>query len=130
MIDEIRRIPGDELDEQCGEGWERVTDEPDIRGVSAYMITLGESPYWSVSVAVAEFVRDDPLETDLRGQMPAVLRAVDGAANVWEEDREAWGVAGTPSGRALVRAAAGVVDRLAVQTRGRVEALHLRWPEF
>jgi hypothetical protein len=130
MTDDLRRIPGNELDGQCVEGWERVTDEPDIRGVSASMITLGEQPYWSVGVAVAEFVRDSPLETDLRRRMPAALGAVDGAESVWEEDREAWGVCGTPSGEALVRAAAGVVDRLSAQTRACVEALHLRWPEF
>jgi hypothetical protein len=130
MTDEFRRTPGSELDGQCAEGWERVTDEPDIRGISASMITLGEQPYWSVGVAVAEFVRDSPLEIDLRRRMPAALGAVDGAESVWEEDREAWGVSGTPSGEALVRAAAGVVDRLSAQTRACVEALHLRWPEF
>jgi hypothetical protein len=63
-------------------------------------------------LAVAEFLRDDPLDADFR-RMGAALRSVAGAESVWEEDREVWGVIGTPSGEALVRAAAGVVDRLA-----------------
>jgi len=91
MTDEIRPIPRSELDGHCGEGWERVTDQPDLRGVSASMIRLGEQSCWSVAAAVAEFVRDDPLEADLRRQMAAALGAVEGAAGVWEEDREVWG---------------------------------------
>ena len=130
MSDEFRRIPGTELHERCAEGWERVTDEPDICGVSASMITLGDQPHWSVGVAVAEFVGDSPLETDLRRRMPVAVGAVDGAESIWEEDREAWGVSGTPPGEAQARAAAGVVDHLSAQTRACVEALHLRWPEF
>jgi hypothetical protein len=123
MTDEIRRMPATELDDDCPESWERLTDDPDIRGVGASMITVGEQPYWSVGVAVAEFLREDPLETELRQQMTAALRAVDGAESVWEEDREVWGVTGTPSGEALVRAAAGVVDHLAARARVHAENL-------
>lgn len=79
---------------------------------------------------MAEFLRDGPLETDLRQQLAAALQAVDGAESVWEEDREIWGVSGIPSGEALVRAAAEVVDRLAAQARGYVEGSQPRWPEF
>lgn len=120
MTEEIRRIPSTELEEGCAESWERLTDDPDIRGVDASMITLGEQPYWSVGVAVAEFLREDPLEAELRQQMAAALQAVDGVESVWEEDREVWGVTGVPSGEALVRAAAGVVDHLAARARAHV----------
>lgn len=123
MIIEIRPLPAAELDEGCAEGWERVTDDPDILGVSAIMITLGERPYWSVDVSVAEFLRQEPLEGELRQRMGRVLRAVPGADSVWEEDREVWGVTGTPSGADLVRAAAGVVDGLAAQARAHVDSL-------
>src|SRR5258708_1670541 len=47
--------------------------------------------------------------------MAAALRAVDGVERVWEDDREVWGVSGTPSGEALVRAAAHVIDHLAAR---------------
>jgi hypothetical protein len=107
MADEIRRLLADELGEGCEESWERVTDDPDIRCVTVGKITLGEFPYWSVGVAVAEFLRADPLESELRQQMAAALRAVDGAESV----------TGAVSGGALVRAAAGVVDRLADRAR-------------
>jgi hypothetical protein len=117
MADEIRRLPADALGEGCEESWERVTDDPDIRGVAAGKIALGEFPYWSVGVAVAEFLRAHPLESELRQQMAAALRDVDGAERVWEDDREIWGVTGTVSGEVLVRAAAGVVDRLAGRAR-------------
>jgi hypothetical protein len=122
VSDEIRRLLAGELGEGCGEGWERVTDDPDIRCVDAQKITLGEFPYWSVGVAVAEFLRTDPLESELRQQMAAALRAVDGAEMVWQDDREVWGVTGAVSGEALVRAAAGVVDHLADRARGYLDS--------
>ena len=117
MTEEFRRVPPSELDERCDESWERLTDEPDILGVSASRIIGGKFPYWSVEVAVAEFLRTDPLERELRQQMAAALGSVDGAENVWEDDREVWGVTGNASGEALVRGAASVVDSLAVRAR-------------
>ena len=122
MTDEIRRLPADELGEGCAESWERVTDDPDIRAVDAQKITLGEFPYWSVMVALAEFLRADPLEFELRKQMGAALRAVDAAEMVWEDDPEIWGVSGAVSGEALVRAAAGVVDHLADRDRAYLDS--------
>lgn len=123
MRDEIRQVPACELDQDTAESWERMTDDPDILDVDASLTTQGQHPCWSVAVAVAEFLRDGPLETDLRQQMAAALEAVDGAASVWEEDREVWGVTGTPSGEDLVRAAAGVVDHLAARARAYIENL-------
>jgi hypothetical protein len=118
---EFRQLPADQLEEGCEESWERLTDDPDIRGVEAHKITLGEFPYWSIGVAVAEFLRTDPLESDLRRQMAAALGAVDGVERVWEEDREVWGITGTASGEALLRAAAGVVDHLAPRARAEYD---------
>ena len=43
--------------------------------------------YWNVVIWVAEFLREDPLETELRGRIASALGAVDGVA---EEDREVW----------------------------------------
>jgi hypothetical protein len=117
VTDEFWQVPASKLDEPCDESWERLTDEPDILGVSASRITGGKFPYWSVGVAVAEFLRTDPLETELRQRMAAALGSVDGAETVWEDDREVWGVTGNASGEALLRAAASVVDYLAVRAR-------------
>jgi hypothetical protein len=123
VTDEIRRIPSAELDEGAEESWERSVDDPDIRGVDAARIVLGELPYWQVGVAVAEFLRADPLDSELRQRMAAALRAVGGVEAVEEEDREVWLVTGTPSGEALVRAAAQVVDQLAARVRAYVDSL-------
>lgn len=98
MSDEIRQLPAVELGDDCEGSWERPTDDPDIRCVDASKITLGEQPYWAVVVAVAEFLREDPLESELRQQMAAALRAVGGVGSVWEDDREVWDVSGDPSG--------------------------------
>ena len=75
---------------------------------------------WQVAVAVMEFVREDPLESELRRRIPVALRSVEGVETAEEYDRELWFVTGTPSGEALVRAVAEVVDDLADQTRGYV----------
>ena len=97
------------------EAWERVTGEPDVRGVEAGRIDFADG--WNVTVAVMEFVREDPLESELRRRIAAALRSVGGVETAGEMDREVWFVTGTPSGDALVRAAAEVVDDLAGQTR-------------
>ena len=73
-------------------------------------------------VAVAEFLREDPLEGELRERMAAALVGVAGAGEVAEDDREVWLVTGSPSGEALIRAAAGVVDGLAHRARAYLDA--------
>ena len=110
MID-VRQIVVDGTDE----AWERVTGEPDVRGVEAERIDFAGG--WNVSAAVMEFVREDPLESELRRRIAAALRSVDGVDTIVELDREVWFVTGTPSGDAVVRAVAEVVDDLAEQTR-------------
>jgi hypothetical protein len=48
---------------------------------------------------------------------PHALLSVDGVESAREMDREVWFVTGSPSGEAMARAVAAVVDDLAVQTR-------------
>jgi hypothetical protein len=64
-----------------------------------------------------EFVREGPLEGELRRRIAAALRSVEGVETAEEMDTEVWFVTGTPAGEALVRAVAEVVDDLADQTR-------------
>lgn len=117
MTDEIERVPNHEVDGD--EGWQRLTTDSDVRGVEA----VRHNATWHVVAYVAEFLRVDPLEDDLSAGMLAALRAVPGVTSVEEEDREVWLVGGSPSGQALVRAAAGVVDRLAPQARAYIDGL-------
>jgi hypothetical protein len=64
-----------------------------------------------------EFVRSDPLETELRQRIANALRGVSGVTHVAEHDRESWFLTGTTSGETLISAAAQVIDELADQIR-------------
>jgi hypothetical protein len=118
MTDEIRLVPPDESD--VDELWQRLTDEPDIRGIEAWADSEFEG--WCVEVSAQEFIRTDPLGTELRRRMQAALRAVDGVTEVDRHDNESWLVNGQPSGQQLTRAAADVVDELADQLRAEMPA--------
>ncbi|NKZ08860.1 hypothetical protein [Actinomadura latina] len=113
MSDDIQQIQP--LDSGITEEWARNTDEPDLRAVSA--AKLREGPWWSVGVQVMEFIRAEPLESELRRRIAAALTSVSGVADVEEEDREVWTVTGDPTGKALVEAVAQVLDDLAHRTR-------------
>ncbi len=118
--DEIRRVPNDHVDEEFEQAWIRRTDEPDLRSVSAQEFSIRHnSPNggWQVTVAAMEFVRGSETEADLRRGIISALRAIPEVTNVYEEDREVWGVDGNPSGDELVAAAADVVDQFADRIR-------------
>jgi hypothetical protein len=114
VIDGVRQVLVDTADE----AWERVTDDWDARGVEAARFDFTGG--WNVTVAVMEFVREEPLEGELRRRVATALRSVEGVESAEEMDREVWFVTGTPSGEALVRAAAEAVDGLAGQARDYV----------
>lgn len=113
MSDDVQQVQP--LDSGIAEEWIRKTDEPDLRAVSASRLRVG--PLWNVSAWVMEFIRTDPLESELRRRIADALNGVSGVTSVEEEDREVWAVTGTPTGKALVEAVAQVVDDLAPQTR-------------
>ena len=68
MAGDVRQVQVDGSDES----WERVTDEVDVRWVGADRIDFAGG--WNVTVAVMEFVREDPLESELRRRIAAALR--------------------------------------------------------
>ena len=113
MSDDIRQIQPQ--DPEIQEEWLRETDEPDVRAVS--VCRVDEIGGWQVRVWVMEYVREDPLESELRERITTVLGNVTGVSSAGEQDRETWFVTGAPSGKALIEAAARVVDDLAGQTR-------------
>src|SRR5947209_13444984 len=94
------------LDSEVAEEWVRKTGEPDVRGVRATRLLQGGDWPWRVTIWAAEFVREDPLEQELRDSVRAALTAVKGVTRAEEEDRELWAVAGQADGEALVKAAA------------------------
>lgn len=109
MSEEIARLPDDEVDGD--EGWVRTTEDPELRNLEAHRYDND----WRVTVWMADHLRDDPHESDLRKAMATALRAVPGVTAVYEEDREVWAVEGQPAGDGLLRAAAVVVDGLAAR---------------
>jgi len=72
---------------------------------------------WQVTWHAGEYFREDPLGVELRQRFRSVLGAVPGVTDVDEQGWEAWTVGGTPSGEALCRAAAAVVDEFADRMR-------------
>ena len=114
VIGDVRRVQVDDADE----AWEREIDheeDGEVRFVEAARIDFAGG--WNVHVAVMEFVREEPLEGELRRRIAAALRSVEGVETADEMDTEVWFVTGAPAGQALVRAVAAVVDDLAGQTR-------------
>jgi len=105
------------VDDENVEEWERLSNEFEVRGVEAYL-PAGDG--WRVVVAVAEFIRDDPLESELVTGVETALRSVVGVTNVWHEDREQWVAEGQPSGRELVGAVAAFLDSFAERARPAV----------
>jgi hypothetical protein len=124
---EVRPVPAE--DEREVECWERVTDDEDRRIWATLYHHLPDwsSPVevrgWNVTVAVMEFIRRDPLRGELRPQITAALRAVEGVETADEMDTEVWWVSGTPASPALVRAAAGVLDDFDGRIRAYIERL-------
>lgn len=129
--DEVPRPAPPPLGRGVEERWTRRTREPDVRSVSTIKRAGAEWPWtkewpWSVYIAAAEFAREEPLEGDLRRAVTTGLQSVPGVTKVVQEDREKWIVGGTPSGEALVKAAAAAVDGLADRIRAHIEALAAR----
>jgi hypothetical protein len=119
MNEEVRQVPVEPGSPDLLETWSRETDDPDgIRNVGAdhHAAEPGEVSGWYVTIWAMEFVRDDPFMSEYRRRIADALRQVSGVTSAEEHDTESWWVTGNPSGRALVEAAAMVVDDLAART--------------
>ena len=116
IVSEIEVEKIEPADEEILEEWGRVTDDPDLLGVGAVQMSEGDWP-WQVSVSVMEFVRDEPLVSELPAAVTAALAAVPGVSEAAHEDRETWVVKGDVDGPSLVRAAAAVVDLFSPRAR-------------
>lgn len=112
--DRPRRLSESEREIEVEEEWIRATDEPQIRGVGAHK-RVGMD--WRITIWAAEFVRREPLVSELRGAVASALLRVEGVVGVEHEDTEQWIAYGNPRGEELVIAAAAAVDGLADQAR-------------
>jgi hypothetical protein len=68
-------------------------------------------------VAAQEFFRQDLLGRELRQRVRRAMEQVPGTTGVAENNNETWHVTGSPSGEALVRSVASVLDDLAERMR-------------
>jgi hypothetical protein len=119
MTIEAKRI--EPLDEEILEEWRRVTDEEHILGVNVTRME-GDWP-WHVAVSVAEFIREEPLQSKLHARITEALSQAPGVQGAEQEDREVWIVRGDVSGEALIRACGRALDSLAAELRAAYAAL-------
>lgn len=115
----VERVRDDQVDGVAE--WVRRTDDDDVRGVDVLQVELGGRWSWQVFVNVAELLREDPLESEMRAAVAAALRSVAGVTEVAEEDRELWVLSGDPSGEAIAVAVGEVVDALASRAREDID---------
>ncbi|MGA7832332.1 MAG: hypothetical protein WCA21_15345 [Terracidiphilus sp.] len=118
---EIKQV--NPMDEEVLEEWVRVTDDKHILGVCATRIKNSNWP-WHVGIYVAEYIRAEPLQSELQLAITNALNAIPGVTGARQEDREVWVVQGNVSGRSLILASAIALDRLADATRSAYENLH------
>lgn len=115
MGDEYRRM---EMSDDVEEAWTRIPPDP-LGSMEAYRFEGGVD--WRVVISMAEFVREEPLESEMRRGVAEALRGVPGVTKVFEEDREQWLIEGSPSGEDLLQACAPVIDALADRARPLAE---------
>jgi hypothetical protein len=122
----IEQVPAATLSTEITEAWRLVTAEPDLFGVraerwrpvgntqdaTALLNTEPSLPLWTVIVPVMQSLHGLPMEAVLRETIPVALESVTAVTDVYEEDRQAWVVCGTPLGMDLITAVDGVLDRL------------------
>jgi len=109
-------------DEEIREEWARVTNEKDILGVCVARMSSEDWP-WHVSIYVAEFIRTEPLQSELFDSITAALTNVAGVTRVVHEDREVWVLQGEPAGEKLIHACSAALETLAPSLRKAYAAL-------
>ena len=114
MTEEVQQVPVPDWNTGVTEAWERLTDEPDIRGVASYR---GDDGQWQVYIWTQEFFRHGPLGVELRQRLVSALEAAEGVTSVDEWDNDSWRVEGAPSGEELTWVATSVVDDMADRLR-------------
>jgi hypothetical protein len=102
----VRSTP---VDHEVEQEWARETGD-ELRDMTASKWHDGA---WQLWIGLADHLREEPLESEMRLAVENALRAVPGVTNVTEGDREIWDVNGSPSPEALIEAAGAVVDALA-----------------
>ena len=109
-------------DDAILEEWSRVTDDEDVLGVGTHR-TADDEWYWIVFVNVAEFIRTEPLQSQLAIAITRALEKAPGVNKVVREDREVWLLEGDTSGEELIRACAKALAELEEKLRAAISDL-------
>ena len=116
-------VPSDDVEkvtESDGStSWGLFTEEEDVRSVWVSFRPDDGWP-WQIDIPVAEFVREEPLETTFRTRVQDAIR-VEGITEVAEEDREVWLARGQADGEAIARAVGDVLDAMAPELEAAME---------
>lgn len=99
--------------------WSRFADADDVRRVHVSFHPDASWP-WEISIPVAEFVRDEPFESEFRRSVDRAIR-VRGITEVAEEDRELWLARGSGDGADIARSVGDVLDEMSVELDGALE---------
>jgi hypothetical protein len=120
VSEEVRQVEPE--DDELSECWQRMPDsEIYLRGVEA--VTGEEIDGWQVTLGAGEYFRTEPMGVELEQRIANALRAVPGVSAVERIRWETWEVNGTPSGQALVHAAAAVLDELTDRMRAAYDEM-------
>jgi hypothetical protein len=122
VIEEVHQVLV--VDDGVTEAWQRLADDPVERFARGVSVSRWDDGQWQVWIWAQEGFRQGPTGTELRQRMVSALVAVEGVTSVEDWDNESWCVLGTPSGKALTRAAANVLDDLADLLRQKYEERH------
>ena len=110
-------------DEETSQVWTRGAEWDETTAVDALRLRGEKEWPWQVVIPVAEFIREQPLETELWEAVTSALRGVRGVREAAQEDREVWVVSGRARGRSLVAAVGNALDRLEPRLRQHVDSL-------
>jgi hypothetical protein len=113
LTDEVRQAPPP--DPVLSEYWVRLPDTGADAALRDVWAARWHHGLWQVQLAAREYFRDNPLGLELKQRMDTALLSVPGVTSARNKSWETWDVTGSPTGEALCRAAADVVDDLMPQ---------------
>lgn len=109
--------------EDISQAWTRSLDLDELTAVDALRLRGEQEWPWQVIVPVAEFIRTDPLQSELFHAVTSALQNLRGVREAAHDDREVWVVSGRVRGRSLVAAVGAVLDRLEPRLSQDLDAL-------
>lgn len=110
-----------EVTEQAdgSKSWVRFADDEDVRRVIVSFQPDSDWP-WEIYLPIAEFVRENPLETVFRARVDGAIR-VQGISEVAEEDRELWLARGAADGAVIARSVGDALDAISAELEAALE---------